>query len=89
MTESNKSPGPDGRPQCFGDGDLVCPRDENGIMQPRQDCLPCPHLRPCLQLALHRRGTIRLVEEPASTKVSGFLKRWSDRKLSGTGKAET
>ncbi len=75
------------RPTCFGDGEKVCPRDESGIMQPRQECVPCPHLRPCLQLALHRRGTIRLVEEPASTKVTGFLKRWSEQKLSRNEKA--
>ncbi len=70
------------RPDCFGDGDLVCPQDEDGIMHPRQECLPCGHLRACLQLALHRRGKLRLVEEPAPSKVTGFFKRWSDRKLS-------
>lgn len=75
-----------GQPECFGDGDRVCPLDENGIMQPQKDCLPCPHLRPCLQLAFHRRGLIRLVKEPGPSKFSGFLKRWSDQKLSSTGK---
>ncbi|MFZ2448278.1 MAG: hypothetical protein WAW37_18115 [Syntrophobacteraceae bacterium] len=72
--------------ECFGDGERVCPQDENGIMQPRQACVPCPHLRPCLQLVLHRRGKIRLVEEPASKKVTSFLKRWSDQKLSAPEK---
>ena len=74
------------RPACFGDGDRVCPEDEDGIMQPQQACIPCPHLRPCLQLVLHRRGKIRLVDKPVSTKVTGFFKRWSDRKLSGDEK---
>lgn len=89
MTDVNTSSGSNGRPECFGDGDMVCPLDEEGIMQPRQDCVPCPHLRPCMQLALHRRGTIRLVDEPASAKVGGFLKRWSDRKLSGSGEGKS
>ncbi|MEN6441035.1 MAG: hypothetical protein ABFD97_20905 [Syntrophobacter sp.] len=70
------------QPACFGDGEKVCPRDEDGVMQPRRECVTCPHIRPCLQLALHRRGTIRLVEEPASLKVTGFLRRWSEQKLS-------
>ncbi len=75
-------------PECFADGDKVCPVDEEGIMQPRADCLPCPHLRPCIQLVMHRRGKIRLVEEAPSAKVAGFFKRWSDKKLADSGKSE-
>jgi hypothetical protein len=77
------------RPECFGDGQRVCPEDEDGIMQPQQACIPCPHLRPCLQLVLHRRGKIRLVDKvdkPVSTKVTGFFKRWSTQKLSNDEK---
>jgi hypothetical protein len=70
------------RPECFGDGERVCPEDEDGVMQPEQACIPCPHLRPCLQLVLHRRGKIRLVDKPVSGKVTGFFKRWSSQKLS-------
>jgi hypothetical protein len=70
------------RPECFGNGERVCPEDEDGIMQPQKECLPCSHLRECVQTALVRRGKLRIVEPP-STKVSGFLKRWSDNKLAG------
>ncbi len=73
-------------PECFGDGERVCPEDEEGIMQPQQNCLPCPHLRPCVQTALHRRGKIRLVDAPATKKVAGFFKRWSENKLANMEK---
>ena len=73
-------------PECFGDGERVCPEDEDGVMQPQQACIPCPHLRPCLQQVLHRRGKIRLVDNPVSTKVTGFFKRWSNQKLSSDEK---
>ena len=55
-------------------------------MQPQLNCLPCPHLRPCVQTALHRRGKIRLVDAPATSKVAGFFKRWSDNKLANAKK---
>ncbi|MHC1728346.1 MAG: hypothetical protein AB9866_20485 [Syntrophobacteraceae bacterium] len=74
------------RPECFGDGERVCPEDENGVMQPQANCLPCVHLRPCMQTVLHRRGKIRLVERPVSSKVTGFFKRWSNQKLAGSEK---
>ncbi len=77
----NSPGGESSYPECFGDGEKVCPEDEEGIMQPQQNCLPCPHLRPCVQTALHRRGKIRLVDEPATTKVAGLFKRWSENKL--------
>ena len=35
---------------CFGDGDKVCPLDEEGVMQPQSGCLPCPHLRACVRM---------------------------------------
>lgn len=73
-----------GYPECFGDGEKVCPQDGNGINQPQSACLPCPDLRACLQLVMHRRGKIRLVEQTSTSKVSGFFKRWSDRKLAAS-----
>ncbi len=74
-------PGAAKQPECFGDGDKVCPVDEEGIMQPQNGCVPCPHLRACLQSVLVRRGKLRIVEDPLRSKATGFLKRWSDRKL--------
>ncbi|MGC9965974.1 MAG: hypothetical protein ABSE08_11255 [Syntrophobacteraceae bacterium] len=68
-------------PECFGDGDKVCPVDEEGIMQPQSGCLPCLHLRACVQSVMVRRGKLRIVEAAPCSKVTGFLKRWSDQKL--------
>jgi hypothetical protein len=68
-------------PKCFGDGDKVCPVDEDGIMQPRSECLPCVHLRACVQNVMVKRGKLRIVDSPPCSKVTGFLKRWSDQKL--------
>ena len=84
--ENSPRTGGESYPECFGDGERVCPEDEEGVMQPQQNCLPCPHLRPCVQTALHRRGKLRLVDEPATSKVAGFFKRWSDNKLANAEK---
>jgi hypothetical protein len=84
--ETHTESQPSELPECFGDGGRVCPEDEDGIMQPQQACIPCSHLRSCLQLVLHHRGKIRLVDKPVSTKVTGFFKRWSDQKLSNSEK---
>ncbi len=69
-----------GPPRCFADGEKVCPVDEQGVMQPRKECVPCPYLRACLQQVMVERGKMEIVEQPVS-KVTGFFKRWSDRKL--------
>ncbi len=85
-TQSDYSkPGSGGPPKCFGDGDRVCPVDEEGIMQPQRACLPCSYLRACLQKVMVQRGKIRVVDEPVATKITGFFKRWSDRKLNKKG----
>lgn len=85
----NQQPGKlgehDSRPPCFGDPQKVCPRDEGGIMQPQISCLACGVLKSCLQTALRRQGLIApsVMETPAVSKVTGFIKRWSDQKLAG------
>jgi len=78
---SYSKPGNETLPECFGDGDRVCPVDEEGIMQPQSECVPCLHLRPCLQSVMVLRGKLRIVEAPSCSKVTGFIKRWSDQKL--------
>jgi hypothetical protein len=72
------------RPDCYGDPQTVCPVDENGVMQPQTACLACGFLKSCLQKALRKQGLIppSLREAPAVVKMSNFLKRWSDQKLS-------
>lgn len=67
-------------PPCFGDPNAVCPRDEEGFSQPQAGCLPCEFLRSCLQHALRKQGVIGA--PPVVTKVTHFLRRWSDQKLS-------
>lgn len=76
----------DAPPLCYGEPDQVCPKDERGIIQPQTECLTCGHLKGCLQRALCREGVIPapISESPVVSRVSCFLKRWSDRKLSNT-----
>ncbi len=88
-TESSSSQlGTVDRPECFGDGERVCPVDEEGFAQPRKECVPCAHLRPCLQNVMVQRGKLRIVEEPVSSRVSSFFKRWSDQKLTSSEKTK-
>ena len=75
-----------GPPECFADGEKVCPVDEEGIMQPRRECVPCPYLKACLQRVMVARGKIEIAEQPMA-KVTGFFKRWSDRKLKKPGES--
>jgi hypothetical protein len=76
----------DAHPGCYGDPEQVSPKDERGLIEPQAECLGCGHLRSCLQKALRKQGLIRppLSGVPGATKVSNFLKRWSERKLSNT-----
>lgn len=71
-------------PSCFGDPATVCPRDESGFFQPQKNCLGCSVVKACLQKALRAVGALPtpILETPAAVRFKGFLKRWSDQKLS-------
>lgn len=70
-------------PSCFGDPRQVCPRDETGIIQPQAHCLSCEHVKRCLRQALEQQGVLSkpLAQAPVVSRISRFLKRWSDQKL--------
>lgn len=73
------------KPPCFGDAARVCPRNEDGFIEPQRDCLQCPEVRSCLQMALHSQGVLKTSrqESPlAESSIGRFLKRWSERKRS-------
>ena len=85
--QESKSTSPDaGRRPCFGDPERVCPRDEDEFIQPRAECVACGFLRSCLQQALRVQGLIgrESAPAPAVSRVSGFLRRWSERKSAAT-----
>jgi hypothetical protein len=81
---------PDSRPSCFGISEHCMPRDENGIIQPQENCRLCDHLRECLQEAIDACGGVEKLkaesgshstdkqEEPGG--VVGAILRWSERK---------
>jgi hypothetical protein len=74
------------RPSCYGDPAQVCPKDDEGVIQPQRACMPCVFLKECLQQALYVAG---MIVKPGSetrvvSKATGFLKRWSDKKLQET-----
>ncbi len=74
----------EGTPPCFGDPATVCPKDERGFFQPQEKCLSCSVVKACLQKALRAAGVLPtpILESPAATRLTGFLKRWSRQKLS-------
>jgi len=76
-------PPQEGPPTCFGDPPQVCPRDEDGIIQPQAHCLSCERLKDCLRQALQTQGVLPKpsAPPPVVSRVAGFLKRWSDQKL--------
>ncbi|MGW8220529.1 MAG: hypothetical protein ACWGP1_00150 [Syntrophobacteria bacterium] len=81
---------PDSRPSCFGISEHCMPRDENGIIQPQENCRLCDHLRECLQEAIDACGGVEKLkaesgshstdkqEEPGG--IVGAILRWSERK---------
>ena len=80
----------DTKPPCFGIPEECMPRDENGIIQPRDRCRVCTYLRECLKAAIAASGGTERVraagggesppkrEEPSG--VVGAIRRWSARK---------
>jgi hypothetical protein len=75
------------RPPCFGVPEKCMPRDEDGIVQPQENCRVCEHLRECLKTAIAASGGPERVraaargdgpvqrEEPAG--IVGAVLRWS------------
>lgn len=79
------------RPTCFGDASRVCPRNEDGFIEPQRDCLQCPEVRSCLQAALHSEGVLKASPQAptvAESPIGRFLKRWSERKRSASHATE-
>ena len=79
----------DNRPSCFGIPEHCMPKDENGIIQPQEDCRLCDHLKECLQVAIEACGgaeKIKAAQESAFEKpeepggIVGTILRWSERK---------
>ena len=65
------------------------PRDENGIIQPQEDCRLCDYLRDCLQTAVAACGGVEQIKsenspEPEKSEEPGgivrAILRWSERK---------
>ena len=80
---------PDIRPSCFGIPENCMPRDENGIIQPQENCSLCDYLRDCLHTAVAACGGVDEIksntspaaeesEQPGS--IVGAILRWSERK---------
>lgn len=72
------------KPSCFGDAERVCPKGEEGFIQPRAECIACEWVRLCLQTALRKEGVIppTTLEKMKNSRVGNFFKRWSDQKIS-------
>ncbi len=74
------------KPPCHGIPGMVCPRDEEGNIEPQPECVICPEVKTCLRKALEAEGLVRAPEPPSPvSKVSDFLRRWSHRKLAPKG----
>ena len=85
----------DERPYCFGIPEYCMPRDENGIIQPQENCRFCDHLRECLQTAIAASGGVEKLKANSGYEseksfeaeksedpggIVGAILRWSERK---------
>jgi hypothetical protein len=83
------------RPSCFGIPENCMPRDENGIIQPQDNCRHCAHLRNCLQTAIAACGGVEKIKSESTARseaasdpettaepggIVGAVLRWSERK---------
>jgi hypothetical protein len=83
------------RPSCFGIPEHCMPRDENGIIQPQENCRFCDHLRECLQKAIAASGGVEKLKYDSLSEseksfeseksgdqggIVGAILRWSERK---------
>ena len=77
------------KPSCFGIPENCMPRDEDGVIQPQEECRICDCLRDCLQTAVAACGGVDKIksetsplpeksEEPGG--IVGAILRWSERK---------
>lgn len=83
---------PDSRPTCFGIPEECMPRDEDGIVQPQENCRLCDDLRECLQAAIAACGGVDKIKSETSPAIEkseepggivGAILRWSERKRRG------
>lgn len=79
----------DDRPFCYGIPEHCMPRDEDGIIQPQENCRFCDHLRECLQTAIAACGGVEKLKSDRSSEsekagdqggIVGAILRWSERK---------
>ena len=85
----------DDNPSCFGIPEYCMPRDENGIIQPQENCRFCDHLRDCLQTAIAASGGVEKLKSDSRSEseksfelekpeepsgIVGAILRWSERK---------
>ena len=77
------------RPSCFGIPEYCMPRDENGIIQPQENCRFCNHLQACLQTAIAACGGVEKLKADSGSEseksedsggIVGAILRWSERK---------
>jgi hypothetical protein len=85
----------DEKPFCFGISEYCMPRDENGIIQPQENCRLCDYLKDCLQSAIDASGGVEKLKSVSRSEsgksfeskrseepggIVGAILRWSERK---------
>lgn len=80
----SKDEEPKGKPSCFGNSDKVAPRNSDGLIEPNKECVQCEHISDCLKKALQEQGILNppIRDREPVNRLMGFLRRWSDKKLS-------
>ena len=71
-------------PACFGELDVVFPKEESGLRDTPETCLACLHKTACLRSALEGADGFKVREEFIDRAYTSghmsFLKRWSKKK---------
>ncbi len=71
--------------ECFGQLDTVFPIGDEEIRTSPPECMKCPHVKSCLQAAMHSPEGLNLQEEKVDRAYEygliGKVERWSKKKL--------
>ncbi len=71
-------------PDCFGQLDVVFPREKHGLRNTPPACMACSHKTECMRSVMQGAGGLKVREEMLArayrSGTIGFIERWSKMK---------
>lgn len=72
------------KPDCFGDLEIVFPKEKDGLRNTPKTCMPCPLKTPCLRAAVSgtqgHKVRHEMIDRAYDSGRMSFWERWARRK---------